>query len=240
METQINKYLSELEIWLLKWKMKIAANKCNYMIFTQNKTNIPKFKLHINNDLIPYTDHIKFLGLIFDNRLNFNLHINEIRTKCLDRLKIIKILSHKSWKLSPSTLMNIYKSLLGSIIDYAFMCLHLISETDLRRLQAIQNNAIRCIFRLPYDCSREELVPYEQGLGLNSVAERLDCLNERYITKCIANSNSLFAKLIADYVGGFSARIENHSTPLSLYYLLWAHPSGEPTSFSNLNITTPL
>ncbi len=33
--------------------------------------------------------------------------------------------------------------LLVYVIDYSFMCLHLISESDLSKLQAVQNNAIR-------------------------------------------------------------------------------------------------
>ena len=33
MVNKINKYLNKLEKWLLKWRMKMNVDKCNYIIF---------------------------------------------------------------------------------------------------------------------------------------------------------------------------------------------------------------
>jgi hypothetical protein len=217
-EDQINKYLKEIERWLTKWKMKMAPNKCRYMVFTQNKT-IPKLKIFLQGEQITHTEKMKFLGLTFDSRLNFNAHINEIRTRCKDRLNIVKILSNRNWHLKPQILGNIYKSLVSSIIDYSFVCLHLISETDLSRLQAIQNTAIRAIFKLPYDCPRSILCGYEAELGISQISDRLDDLNERFLRNCLANSNALVARLLEEYKRGFEARYTNRVTPLCTYYL---------------------
>ena len=162
---------------------------------------------------------MKLLGLTFDSRLNLNAHVEEIRQRCKDRLNIVKILSNKNWHLKPQILGNIYKSLVTSIIDYSFVCLHLISETDLSRLQAIQNTAIRAIYKLPYDCPRSILCGYEAKLGISQISDRLDDLNDRFLRNCLANSNDLLARLVNEYRRGFESRFLERITPLCPYYL---------------------
>ena len=219
-ESQINRYLSELEKWLMKWKMKIATNKCSYLIFTQNTRVKPELNLLLHGEAIPCVTQMKFLGLTFDNRLNFKPQVNEIRKKCKDRLNIIKILSGRHWNLKPSVLGGIYKSLIGSVIDYSFMCLHLISESDLSKLQAIQNNAIRSIFHLPFDYSNAELARYRTELNLDLISHRLDGLSDRYIASSLEHNNELFVALAKEYRGGFTSRDEKRATPLSGSYLI--------------------
>jgi len=194
-----------MEQWLIKWKMKVAANKCRYMIFSRKKS-VPKLKLILNKEAIPYTEEMKFLGLIFDRRLNFNSQVTEIRKKCNDRLNIIKILSNKNWKLNASVLGSIYKSLIGSIIDYSFMCLHVVSNQDMTRLQAIQNKAIRSIFRKPYTFSGVPLAELATSLKLSQVKHRLDDLNERYVRNGIQYSNELLVSLVNEFWEGFGGQ----------------------------------
>ncbi|RNA18269.1 hypothetical protein BpHYR1_000556 [Brachionus plicatilis] len=50
----------------------------------------------------------------FDESLCFNSQVEFIRSRCQDRLNIIKILSHKSWKLNDKTLAGILKKLFRS------------------------------------------------------------------------------------------------------------------------------
>jgi hypothetical protein len=95
----------------------------------------------------------------------------------------------------------------------------MISETDLSRLQAIQNMATRAIFKLPYDCSRTILAGYEAKLGLSQISYRLDDLNERFLKNSLANSNSLVVGLLDEYKRGFESRYTQRVTPLTPYYL---------------------
>ena len=94
------------------------TNKCNYIVFTKGQNKI--LKLMLNNQLIPYCENPKFLGVVFDKTLSFNRHFENLRTRALKRLNLIKIFSHKSWGLSTKTLKCIYTALVGSIFDYSF------------------------------------------------------------------------------------------------------------------------
>ena len=69
----------------------MSPSKCSYMIFTKSRANV-RLGLKLNGEQIPYTDQLKFLGVIFDKRLNFKAQIDEIRAKCKDRLSLLRIL----------------------------------------------------------------------------------------------------------------------------------------------------
>ena len=130
-ESKMNKYLVELEKWLFKWKMKISVEKSCSMIFTKNNKESSVFNLRIYGNRIENLKEIKFLGIRFDSKLTFSSMIEEIKERCNSRLNLIKILSNKKWGLDLNTLGNLYKSLIGSILNHSFPCLNSLSETNI-------------------------------------------------------------------------------------------------------------
>ena len=67
-EKRINKYLQTLVDWLFKWRLKINATKCCYIIFSKNGNMASRFgdqnqinlKLKLNSELIPYNSNPLF------------------------------------------------------------------------------------------------------------------------------------------------------------------------------------
>lgn len=200
-ELKLNRYLNELEKWLLKFKMKICAAKCSYTIFSRNKKqlNTFNFNLKIFNEQIPKAKNPKFLGITFDPFLSFGEHIANIQKQAENRLNILKIISHKSWKLKTETLFNIYKTLISSLFNYSSFCANLISHKWLKKLQIIQNSAVRIIFKLPYDTPTSELISIAEAFKIPMVKERLFNLNKNYLSKNLESSNPLINKLVDEY-----------------------------------------
>ena len=60
----------------------------------------------------------KYLGLIFDKKLSFIPHIKYLKAKCLKSLNILKVLSHTTWGADRTTLLQLYRSLIRSKLDY--------------------------------------------------------------------------------------------------------------------------
>ena len=219
-ESEINKYLKELEPWLCKWKMKICPTKCSFTIFSKNNKEPTNFNLQLFKKNIPYSKINKFLGLHFDERLCFSKQIEEVKNKCINRLNIIKILSGKSWKLDSSTLASLYKSLIGSIIDYNFPCLNSFSDTSMNKIQVIQNTATRSILRLSYDTPSKTLFhEAEKKLKISKVDNRLHDLLERYVSNSLTNQVPLTTRLVKEYLRGFESRFVSSPTPLCCCYL---------------------
>ena len=148
-----------------------------------------------------------------DRSLCFKTNSEEIKKKCLSRLNIIKILSHKSWKLTTETLTNLYKSLVGSILDYSFFTITEISISNLNFLQSIQNQAIKLIHKLKPDTSTLTLREISKIPPIN---DRFNNLFERYIKKALAY-NVFIVELINEYneTANLTAYNEFKSTPLS-------------------------
>ncbi len=90
---------------MFKWRLKVNASKCCFTIFFKG-TNCKNSKIEIklNNEKIPYDPKPLFLGITFDERLNFSEHTENLSLRALKRINIIKILSHKSWHLGKNTL----------------------------------------------------------------------------------------------------------------------------------------
>jgi len=106
------------------------TSKSNFTLFCKGNTDkICNPKLF--SQPLPHNPKPKFLGIVFDERLCFGDQIKYIQDKCLSRLNLIKILSHRTWKLGKNTLINIYRSLVGSVIDYNFFIFPLVkTSTD--------------------------------------------------------------------------------------------------------------
>ena len=136
---RIKLYLDSLVEWLFKWRLKMNAKKCCYTIFSGAGKSSVSFKLKLKNDVIPYNKNPVFLGIIFDEYLCFNKHYENLRVRALKRFNIIKIFSYKSWHLNKHTLLNLYRSLIGSIFDYSSFTVSNCSKTSLMSLQTIQN-----------------------------------------------------------------------------------------------------
>ena len=142
---------------------------------TSLKQNLFKFKLKLNNETIPYSSNPIFLGIIFDEYLCFNKHFENLKERALKRLKIIKIFSHKSWRLSHRTLCNIFKALISSIFNYSFFTFSNISDESLNKLQRVQNRAIRCIFKIDWNCLNSDIYKTSGILQIQKRFIQLDC-----------------------------------------------------------------
>jgi hypothetical protein len=118
---------------------------------------------------------------------------------------MIHILSHKRWKLSKETLTSLYRSLIGSIIEYSFFTISEISISTLNFLQAIQNQAIKLIYNLDYKTSSHTL---NKISNIKPINERLNQLFERYINST-SNTNPLIKQLINEYNDSFNSIIKN-------------------------------
>jgi hypothetical protein len=92
----------------------MAPLKCNYTIFTSDKSFDANIDIKLFNTKIAMNEEITFLGIRFDRHLSFKNQINYLKESCSKRMNVLKVLSNKSWGLSVKTLMEVYNSLIRS------------------------------------------------------------------------------------------------------------------------------
>lgn len=143
MEQKMNEDLQNLEKWLSKMKLKINTEKTKYMII--NRKAHDQLKLKMNNMEIENVKNIKYLGLIIDEKLDFKENFDYV---CKKMAKKVGFLGRISKKLDIETKITIYKTIISPHLDYCSTILYLANETQLTKLQKIQNKAMRIILRL--------------------------------------------------------------------------------------------
>ena len=124
----------------------------------------------------------------FDKYMSCKNQVKHIKERCNERLNIIKVLSHHSWKINQDTLIQIYKSLIRSLIDYSLFIYPLLSSSNKSSLQVIQNNALRIILKKKIDTDIQEL----HKIGkIEDLFTRSQSLKNRYLNSAINNGNPL-------------------------------------------------
>ena len=119
---------------------KTKSRKTKVIIFSKSPTTIraePALSLH--DDLLSYYPHIKFLGIIFDNRMTFVKHFEEILVRCNQKFHRLRILVNKKWGPSPITILQIYKQYVRPILEYGIVSTITVSDTVIKKIQAPYN-----------------------------------------------------------------------------------------------------
>ena len=138
---------------------------------SRKSEEIPVLKLKDN--ILPYEDQVKFLGVIFDKKLNWGPHIKNLKEEVRKSLNILKVVSSYDWGADRNCLLKLYNSLCKSKIDYACQIYSSACKTRLEELDPVHNLGLRLCtgaFRtspkeslyvdsheLPLDLRREEL-----------------------------------------------------------------------------------
>ena len=125
-----NQELSQINDWFLANKLSLNLEKTKYMLFHKctDQVNIPlKLPLlQLNSNIIERENSIKFLGVVLDEHLTWEKHIQLIENKVSKNVGVL----HKTSKLINSKcLRSIYFSFIHSYINYANYGLALIKLT---------------------------------------------------------------------------------------------------------------
>src|SRR5206468_10095883 len=92
--------LDQIQTWCDTWGFKISVAKTCAVLFThKSKTELP-FPLTLNGQAIKTENKVKFLGVWFDSRLQWNVHVDYIVTKCKKRLNLMRSLTGMHWGAS--------------------------------------------------------------------------------------------------------------------------------------------
>ena len=121
--------------------------KLNLHYSIRQKDDIPLVlpTLKINNTLIKRVDHIKFLGVLFDENLTWKNHINLIENKIS---KSLGILHRVKFLLNQKFRKNVYFSFIHSYMNYDDIAWGSTYKPKLQKIFTYQKKAARVIFLL--------------------------------------------------------------------------------------------
>lgn len=121
----------------------VNEEKTKYMCTINHRFN--PIKVDINGVDLKEENCIKYLGIYVDNKLKFNKHIKETVGHVMKRMNMLKIIAGSNKKSHPETMMNVYRALIRSRIDYGQVVYGNINNTMSNKLQSLANAAIRLV-----------------------------------------------------------------------------------------------
>ena len=148
--------MTELTNWFTANRLTLNADKSSFTLFKSSKKVIPNVPEHINllNQKIKRTSHIKFLGVILDENLTWNHHINEI---CSKLKRLFHIFYNIRNYLTKDNIKTIYYALVYSRIKYGITVYGQACKTKMQRIQTLQNRLLKVISGKDYRFSTDEL-----------------------------------------------------------------------------------
>lgn len=111
--------LSIIEKWCLEVGLKVNPNKTELMVFT-NRRNLTGFKKpRLFGKELSMRDSVKYLGVTFTPKLNWNEHIKHHTDKCIRVFWCCKRAIGRNWGLKPVNLLWLHNAIVKPMLAYA-------------------------------------------------------------------------------------------------------------------------
>ena len=98
------------------------------------------------------------------------------------------------WGCKPNIIMRLYKSYVRPVLEYGSIVLQSASETQIKKIQIIQNKAIRIAYRLHPHSHMEEI---HEIANIETIKERFKSLGNKFIHSLYQNSELFKTQLIS-------------------------------------------
>jgi Reverse transcriptase (RNA-dependent DNA polymerase) len=139
--SKMNSELYKLNEWLKLNKLILNNEKTVYMIINNKKVETDE-TIKMDGKNIMKVDQVKYLGIILDNKLNFNEHFENVVKKISNKTWF---LSRMKFKLDKSHRTLVYKTMIEPHLQYCSTILFIMSDEKVEKLQKLQNRAMRTI-----------------------------------------------------------------------------------------------
>ena len=131
--------------WMNLNKLLLNPSKTEFLLIGTKQQRL-KFSdltnLSLSNDIIPVNSSASNLGFIFDSDMSFSDQINSVSKSCHFHIRDIRRIRHLLPLFTATALAN---SLVSSKLDYCNSLYSGISQSNLNKLQRIQNSLARVI-----------------------------------------------------------------------------------------------
>ena len=152
LQTICNEELAIVDDWFRANKLTANSKKASKFLLSKQirgseNINDPLFELKMGNVTLERVSTMKYLGVILDEKMTWNNHINYLCTKLSQKAGIF---SKLRYYLDLDRLVNVYYALFNSHLQYAMLCWGATTSTNIDRLQIIQNRVIRNMTKSPH------------------------------------------------------------------------------------------
>ena len=157
--------------WLHANRLTLNTAKTKFIIFGSRYklSQLGEFALGILGEPIERVYSFKYLGVLLDEFLSFNEHIDYLLNKANKKLGILRKVRKC---LNKSLSLTLYKSLVLPHFDYCDIVYMCTSQENLHKLQLVQNSVCRTLLLAESD---RHISDMHRELKLDQLEVRRDC-----------------------------------------------------------------
>lgn len=202
--------------WALQNGFAVSESKSVYCVFSRHNVAHSE-KIFLDNFSFPFLKQATYLGILLDKKLTWKPFVEKIANRCTKGLNFLRTITKAFWGADQSTSLLFYRSYIRSILDYGSTLYGSASKTTLKRLDIIQNKALRnCLGVMsstPIEALRVEAL--EPPLYI-----RRQFLSKKYILKNYAKRSNILNNVGKLSTLDLTAKYWNHkeSPPLCEAY----------------------
>jgi ribonuclease HI len=193
---RMQKSLNAIENWCDKSGFKVSPSKSTAVIFSNKKVVRLKEPLTLNGSIIKIESQVKFLGMIFDQKLIWDKHAEYIVDKCKARLNLMRSVSGSKFGANKKALLTMYRTLIRSLIDYGSIVYDSASKTIKEKIDGIQNRALKICTRATHGTAA---IILQNECGEMPLAVRRKKLQLEYTARVKSDRDHPSAAIIKDH-----------------------------------------
>ena len=172
LQTLLNEDLNRLAQWLHQHKLTLNISKSKFMLIGGSKKlkSLSKVTLNIKNKELDMVSSYKYLGVVINETLTWDNHVEYIRSKINKKLGLLKLI--KSY-LPLSARITFFNSFILPLFDYGdLVWSDRGNSTLMSELQVLKNNAARTILDVPPRASATDALERLSWKTLYTVEEQ--------------------------------------------------------------------
>ena len=143
LESVINCELAKISDWLSANRLSLNVAKSKLLYYTnKNRSSLKDIEIKINGEVLNEVDSAKYLGVYMDNKLNWNVHTNNIKLRLSKGISMLAKIRHY---VPESARRSLYFTFINSHTGYNLLNWGTAPSTYAATISAKTRKAIRLI-----------------------------------------------------------------------------------------------
>ena len=135
--------VDKIRTWAEANGFTFSPTKTQCIHFHNRRQTFSDPEIRLGKSIIPAVTEAKFLGLVWDQKLNFRAHIQYLKDSCQKALNILRVVAHTDWGADRKTLLHLYRALVRSKLDYGCVVYGSARPSYLKTLDPIHHQGLR-------------------------------------------------------------------------------------------------
>jgi retron-type reverse transcriptase len=184
---QLRRAVESLEAWFRRWRIDVNPDKSSAILFTRRRHR-PDGEIVMFDRPIPWKTEARYLGITFDNHLRFNAQLEHAKIRAQMVLGQLNSLVNRRSKMSIQNKVTIYRTIVRPAMMYGSAVWGNVCNTQLHKLQVVQNKFLRAAFKAPWFVRNTQL---HREAKLPTIREFLHDVARKFFENAAVHPNPL-------------------------------------------------